>query len=107
MIAAAQADGEIDAAERHAILERARESGAEPDDLSWLEGELAQLHSVESIIDATRGGLREPTYAAAYAALEVDSEAERRWLTRLAEGLRLTDAERAAIERAVAESRSE
>lgn len=105
MVAAASADGEVDAAERAAILGQAREAGGAGDDLAWLERELAAPLSVESIVDATRGGLRESTYAAAVAALDVDVEAERRWLQRLAEGLRLTPSERDAIERAVAASR--
>lgn len=89
MIAAANADGLIDAQERSGILERAMEAGLDPATQQFLMAELRAPASLEDIIAATRPELRLETYAAALLAIDVDTDAERAWLDRLAAALAL------------------
>lgn len=87
MIAAAAADGLIDASERAEILRRAQREGDDPDTLSYLEAELARPVDVEQLIAQTPRSLAESVYAASALAIAVDTEAERAYLDRLANGL--------------------
>lgn len=98
MIAAAAADGLIDGNEREAILGRARAAGLDPDDLAALRSELAQPLSMPELLAQTPPQLAREVYAAALITISVDTEAERRWLQRLAEGLKLDDAQRAELD---------
>lgn len=98
MIAAAAADGLIDGNEREAILGRAQDAGLDPDDLAALRGELAQPLSMPELLAQTPPQLAREVYAAALITISVDTEAERRWLQRLAEGLKLDDAQRAELD---------
>ena len=90
MIAAANADGTIDAEERAGILERAMEAGLDTATQQFLMGELRAPASLEQIAAATRPELRLETYAAALIAISVDSDAERTYLERLAAALGLS-----------------
>lgn len=90
MIAAANADGTIDAEERAGILERAMEAGLDAATQQFLMGELRAPASLEEIAAATRPELRLETYAAALIAINVDSDAERTYLERLAVALGLS-----------------
>jgi uncharacterized membrane protein YebE (DUF533 family) len=98
MIAAAAADGLIDGNEREAILGRAQDAGLDPDDLAALRGELAQPLSLPELLAQTPPQLAREVYAAALITISVDTEAERRWLQRLADGLKLDDAQRAELD---------
>ncbi len=98
MIAAAAADGLIDGNEREVILDRAQSAGLDPDDLAALRSELAQPLSMPELLAQTPAHLAAEVYAAALITISVDTEAERRWMQRLAEGLKLDDAQRAELD---------
>lgn len=97
MIAAANADGQIDAQERAGILERALEAGLDTATQQFLMGELRAPASLDDIVAATRAELRLETYAAAVLAVSVDTDAERVWLDRLAAALALTAEDRQRV----------
>ncbi len=97
MIAAANADGLIDAEERAAILERAMEAGLDAATQQFLMGELKAPATLEAIVAATRPELRFETYAAALIAISVDTDAERAYLDRLAAGLGLNAEDRQRV----------
>lgn len=98
MIAAAAADGLIDGNEREAILGRAQDAGLRSDDLAALRQELAQPLSMPELLAQTPAHLAREVYAAALITISVDTEAERRWMQRLAEGLKLDDAQRTELD---------
>jgi uncharacterized membrane protein YebE (DUF533 family) len=87
MIGAAAADGLIDADERRHILSRAEALGDDADTLTYLEAEMRNPVSVEQLIAQTPASQAVAVYAAAALAITLDTEAERAWLTRLADGL--------------------
>lgn len=93
MIAAANADGLIDAEERARILEHALEAGLDPAAQKFLMAELKAPATLEQIVAVTRPELRMETYAAALIAISVDTDAERSYLARLAQALALEAAE--------------
>ncbi|MCE7930304.1 MAG: DUF533 domain-containing protein [Xanthomonadales bacterium PRO6] len=97
MIAAANADGQIDAAERAGILERAMEAGLDAATQQFLMGELRAPAALEDIVAATRPELRLETYAAARLAVSVDTDAERLWLDRLTAALGLSAEDRQRV----------
>jgi uncharacterized membrane protein YebE (DUF533 family) len=90
MIAAANADAVIDAEERAGILERALEAGLDAATQQFLMGELRAPASLEQIAAATRPELRLETYAAALIAINIDNDAERVYIERLAAALNLS-----------------
>jgi uncharacterized membrane protein YebE (DUF533 family) len=98
MIAAAAADGLIDGNEREAILGRAQAAGLDPDDLAALRAELAQPLSMPELIAQTPAHLAAEIYAAALVTISIDTEAEQRWMQRLADGLKLDSAQRAELD---------
>lgn len=90
MIAAANADHAIDIQERQRILERVTASGLEAEEVAFVEGELANPLELRSLAEqATSPEVAEQVYAASVLAIEVDSEAERNYLQRLATALKL------------------
>lgn len=97
MITAAHADGLIDAGEREAILGRAREAGLDADSLKALEAEVRAPFTVEQLVARTPDSQRAEVYAAALIAITADTEAERRFLDRLAAQLTLDEAARRDI----------
>jgi uncharacterized membrane protein YebE (DUF533 family) len=98
MIAAANADGHIDAQERDAILDRAREGGLDANTLRFLEEEIARPQTLQQVVANTPPAIAAETYAAAALAITVDTDAERTWLDALAGGLRLDPGVRADID---------
>ncbi len=98
MIAAAHADGAIDAQERSAILERAMEAGLDAASQKFLMGELRAPATMDQIVAATPESLRLETYAAALIAISVDTDAERAYLDRLANALGLDAADRQRVQ---------
>ena len=102
MIAAANADGHIDATERDTILARARDGGLNAETLSWLEAEIARPQTLGQVISNGQRELAAETYAAAALAITVDTEAERNWLDALAHGLGLDPAVRADLDARIA-----
>jgi len=97
MIAAAKADGEIDAAERAAILAHVDEQDAEA--RAFVEAELQKPLDLYEITSRVRDeATAREVYAASFLAIEVDTPAERGFLDRLAARLGLEPAQAAEIE---------
>lgn len=97
MIAAAAADGRVDANERERVLARAEAAGVDAETRAFLEAELAVPKTADAIGAMTRPGLTRDAYAAAALAIDLDTEAERRFLNTLGNALGLGDDERIAI----------
>lgn len=92
MIAAAQADGMVDEAERNAILDRLRAMSAGDDAEAMLEAELQRPVSVGQLVAGARTDAEKvELYTASRLALEVDSPVERSYLQALATRLKLPD----------------
>ncbi|ADW18436.1 protein of unknown function DUF533 [Desulfobulbus propionicus DSM 2032] len=91
MVAAAHADGAMDAEEERAVLDRLRGADLSQEEKMFL---LNELHRPQSI-EALTAGITDPSvaktmYMLAVAAIEVDTEAERAWLDTLARQLGLS-----------------
>lgn len=105
MIAAAKADGEIDAGERAAILSRLDEQGMGQEAHAFVEAEMARPLDLYEITSGVRdAATAADVYAASLLAITVDTDAERRYLDRLASRLGLDDGAAAAIEAKLAEA---
>ncbi len=89
MIAAANADGLIDAQEREGIVSRARDAGMAPDQVAALDAEFHAPLTLDRLIAQTPGELREEVYVAALIGMNADTDAEHRFLEQLTAGLRL------------------
>jgi uncharacterized membrane protein YebE (DUF533 family) len=93
MIAAAAADGAIDAEERNAIIGGLREAGFDPEANAWLANEMANPASVDTLVAAAESPeLAAQIYTAARIAINPDKSAEKDFLAGLAGALGL-DAE--------------
>lgn len=93
MIAAAAADGAIDAEERNAILGGLREAGFDAEANEWLAHEMANPASVDALVEAaTSPEIAAQIYAAARIAINPDTRAEKDFLAGLSASLGL-DAE--------------
>lgn len=90
MISAAKADGQIDGGEVQRILGKVQEGGAAADAIAFLQQEMKRPLDMQGLIAQVREPrLAAEVYAASLLAIEVDTEAERRYLQQLAQGLRL------------------
>jgi uncharacterized membrane protein YebE (DUF533 family) len=90
MINAAKADGQVDQEELQRIVGKLREAGAEAEALDFIWSELRKPMDLEGLIRKVPDqevGVQ--LYAASLLAIEVDTEAERQYLRRLAQGLGL------------------
>jgi len=93
MIAAARADGHIDANERGRIIDKLHVSGLEAESGTFIEQELSEPSDLDAIVNAARSDeQRIELYTAARLAIEPDSRAERGFLDLLAGRLNLPDA---------------
>lgn len=93
MIAAAAADGTIDADERNAILGGLREAGFDPEANDWLANEMAHPASVDTLVEAAESPeLAAQIYTAARIAINPDKPKEKDFLAGLSASLGL-DAE--------------
>ena len=93
MIAAAAADGAIDAEERTAILGGLREAGFDQEANEWLEGEMASPASIEALAQGAQSPeVAAQIYTAARIAINPDTPKEKDFLAGLAASLGL-DAE--------------
>ncbi|PST18749.1 DUF533 domain-containing protein [Mesorhizobium plurifarium] len=93
MIAAARADGHIDAAERGRIMDKLSVSGLSADAAAFLEAELVNPVDLDAIISAGKTEEeRVEIYTASRLAIEPDGRAERGYLDLLAGRLGLADA---------------
>lgn len=85
MIAAAKADGVIDAEERQRILAKLDAVQLSPEERSFMEAELARPHSAEAIAAAVQGPEQaRQVYLVSLLAVEVDTPEERNYLETLA-----------------------
>lgn len=95
MIAAANADGVIDAEERQRILERFRGADLSPEEQNFLAGELLSPATIDSLLaDVRSAETARQLYAVSLLAITVDTEAERLYLRTLADRLGLSAGER-------------
>ncbi len=97
MVAAAAADGLIDADERALILGRARDAGLDTDTQRFLEAELDAPKSLAAIVAQSRPEIASDLYAASCVAISLDTEAERIYLDTLAQRLNLDPTARQAV----------
>ncbi len=90
MIAAANADHAVDDVERQTILDKITASGLGAEERDFIEQELTKPLDLRSLVAQVKSPeLAEQVYAASVLALEVDSDAERNYLHRLASALNL------------------
>jgi uncharacterized membrane protein YebE (DUF533 family) len=99
MVAAAHADGTMDAEEERAVLDKLRGANLDQEEKMFLLNELHQPKSLEALT----AGVSDPSvaktmYVLAVAAIEIDTEAERAWLNELAQQLGLSKEIQAFIE---------
>lgn len=90
MIEAAKADGQVDATERARILQRLEAASAEPQARAWVEAQLAMppdLPGLAALVGSPAQAAQ--VYGAALFAIEVDTNAERAFVARLAEAVKL------------------
>lgn len=102
MVAAAHADGRLDAEEEARILEKLQEEGISAEEKRFI---LEQLHSPQTI-DHLIQGVNDPMvaqtmFSLAASTIVVDTEKERQWLDELADGLSISRAMRKFLEEEV------
>jgi uncharacterized membrane protein YebE (DUF533 family) len=91
MINAAKADGAIDQAELQKIIGKFEEDGLTKDDKNFFMSESTRPLDIDGVI-ASAGGrpdIGAQIYAASLLAIEVDTLAEKQYMEKLADGLRL------------------
>jgi uncharacterized membrane protein YebE (DUF533 family) len=107
MIAAALADGTLDATERQTIIGRLEVAGINADELQFLDAEIARPWSPGQFAAAAPNPeQRAEIYLASALAIDADTDAERTYLRYLAAALSLDDALIAHLEDAVRGARS-
>ena len=107
MIAAALADGTLDATERQTIMGRLEAAGINADELQFLDAEIARPWSPGQFAAAAPNPeQRAEIYLASALAIDADTDAERTYLRYLAAALSLDDALIAHLEDAVRGARS-
>src|SRR5262245_3038612 len=93
MIAAANADHVVDDVERQTIVQKVTASGLGVEEQGFIEQELSNPLDLRSLANQVKSPeMAEQIYAASILALEVDSDAERNYLVRLAAALKLDPA---------------
>lgn len=105
MIAAAAADGRIDADEQAAIFDRMDQSVLSAEEKAFLLDQMRRPASIADLsADAKTPEAAMEVYAASLLAIEVDTDAERQHMTQLARALNIEPELALEIERTVAES---
>jgi uncharacterized membrane protein YebE (DUF533 family) len=90
MIAAANADGQIDADERRRILDKLQEAGADQDDRAFIEREMSSPVALDELLRQVNGEEEaEEFYLASELAIEADTDAEQSYLRYLADRLKI------------------
>lgn len=89
MIAAAHADGVMDADERNQILQQLQNFNLEADERALIGAELLAPVNAQQLAEQTPPNLAAEVYAAALLAVEVDTDAEQGFLNELAQRLAL------------------
>lgn len=95
MIMAAKADGALDATERARLMDAVAD--APEAEAAFVEQEIAAHRSLHELLVDVPRGLEEKVYIASVLAISVDTDAERQYLRKLADGLGLTAPELAQI----------
>jgi uncharacterized membrane protein YebE (DUF533 family) len=99
MVAAACADGQLDAAERSRIARGLAEAGIDEDSTRWLENEIESPADVEELAEPVNTPEKAAqVYTAARLAIDPDTRQEREFLRQLAQALDLDAATRAQID---------
>ena len=102
MIAAAKADGHIDAEERGRIYQRLEEGGLQPEEVAFLQRELTEPVDIERIVAGARNKEEAvEIYAASLMAVRSDTPQEREYLATLAGRLKLEPGLVQSIEKTV------
>lgn len=92
MIAAAKADGAIDAEEQRRIIGKLKEAGADANALAFVEQEIAHPSSIDTLVAEVPDQMTAAqVYMASLFAIDVDTPAEKAYLARLAERLGLPE----------------
>ena len=92
MIAAANADGMIDKAERDAILGQLQRADLSPEERAFITDELLAPANLEAIVNRVHSAeLARQVYTVSLMAIEVDTEAERSYMQNLAGRLGLDE----------------
>ena len=92
MIAAAAADGRLDASEQHRIVGSLKDQGLDASAEEFLANELNNPSSIDRIVAGSRSEQEDiQLYTAARVAIEVDTRAEKQFLGELANELQLPD----------------
>ncbi|WP_040878090.1 tellurite resistance TerB family protein [Kaistia granuli] len=103
MIAAAKADGTIDAEEKQKILGKLGEGGLSGEERAFLDRELAGPLDLNKVVDSATGPEHAiELYAASLLAIDPDHPAERAYLDMLAARLGLDNGLKSEIERVIA-----
>ncbi|MBN9022715.1 MAG: tellurite resistance TerB family protein [Rhizobiales bacterium] len=103
MIAAAKADGHIDAEERGRIYQRLEEGGLQPEEVAFLQHELTEPVDMDRIVSgAVNKEAAVEIYAASVMAIRKDTPQEQAYLDALAERLKLEPGLVQSIENTVA-----
>ena len=90
MIAAARADGRLDAQESQAIFQRIESLGLDPEDQALLVAEMGQPVDMDAIVNsATSPEVAAEIYIASLLAVDVDTSAEKSYLAMLAARLNI------------------
>jgi uncharacterized membrane protein YebE (DUF533 family) len=105
MIAAANADHELDAEERRRIVRAVEESGLSETEKNLLLDELERPMDLAALAaKADTPALKRDVYLASEMAIEADSRAEQNYLARLAKQLGLDDAQVAELRRLITDT---
>lgn len=99
MIQAAKADGEIDAAEREAILQHMGEMDAE--ELAFVKAELAAPVDIAGLANDTSEQMKAQVYATSLMGIRVDKASEAEYLHGLADALGLSPEMRDRVHRSM------
>ena len=92
MINAAKADGRIDAVEQQRILGKLEEAGADTAVREFVRAEMARPLDLKALLhEVSSPQMAAEVYAASLLAIEVDTPAERDYLSQLAQGLGLDE----------------
>jgi uncharacterized membrane protein YebE (DUF533 family) len=100
MVAAAHADGQLDAEERSRILDRVRAAGLAAEEQARLEATIAAPAAIDELVgEVTSTDLAEQVYIVSLLAIRPDTDAEKSHLAALARALALGGAAVARLHR--------
>jgi uncharacterized membrane protein YebE (DUF533 family) len=95
MIAAAKADGEIDAEEQRKLTEHLGD--VSPEEAEIVRREMQSQTSLEDLVRSVPKGLEQQVYLMSLLAIDLDSQAEAQYLDKLANGLGISHQQANAI----------